>query len=46
MILNYSIKRMQSKFICYAERENNHKDNNLFIRYKADAMLQGEYIQV
>ena len=42
---NYSIKRVQSKFICYAERENNRKNNNLFIRYKAEAMPQGESMQ-
>lgn len=42
---NYSIKRVQSKFICYAERENNRKDNNFFIRYKEEAMPQDESMQ-
>lgn len=36
---------MQSKFICFAECENNRAVNNLFIRYKAEAMPEGESIQ-
>ena len=36
---------MQSKFICIVEYENNRTVNNLFIRYKAEAMPQGESIQ-
>lgn len=36
---------MQSKFICFSECENNRAVNNLFIRYKAEAMPQGESIQ-
>ena len=36
---------MQGKFICFAECENNRAVNNLFIRYKAEAMPQGESIQ-
>lgn len=43
--MNYSIKRVQNKFICFAECENNRAVNNLFIRYKAEAMPQGESIQ-
>jgi hypothetical protein len=39
--MNYSIKQAQSKFICFAECENNRAANNLFIRYKAEVMPQG-----
>ena len=42
MILNYSVKRVQSKFICIAECENNRAVNNLFIRYKADFCLKNK----
>ena len=43
--MNYSVKRVQSKLICIAECENNRTVNNLFIRYKAEAILRGKSIQ-
>ena len=48
VISNYSIKRVKSKLVCYAERGNNRlesTEDKLFIRYKVEVMLEDESIQ-